>query len=124
MDIVGDKIYLSPMFFLKTDENPFKMEKREYPVDFGYPISTRYNISIDLPEGYVVESLPESKSLVMENNLGSHKYLIQSNGNQIQLSVNTEIKEPIFPNNWYETLRNFYIQLVQKENEKIVLKRA
>ncbi|NMH27248.1 DUF3857 and transglutaminase domain-containing protein [Flavobacterium silvaticum] len=124
MDIVGDKIYVSPMLFLKTDENPFKMEKREYPVDFGYPTNSRYSISIDIPEGYVVESMPESKSLVMENNMGSHKYIIQANGNKIQLSVNTEINEPIVPNTGYETLRNFFIQVVQKENEKIVLKKA
>ncbi|WNH13564.1 hypothetical protein [Thalassobellus suaedae] len=41
-DVIDDKIYFSPLFFLKTKENPFKLEKREFPVDFGYPSSTSY----------------------------------------------------------------------------------
>ena len=47
-DIIGDKIYFSPLFFLKSKENPFKLEKREFPVDFGYPSTSLYRFTINL----------------------------------------------------------------------------
>ena len=62
-DVIGNKLYFSPLFFLKTSENPFKLEKREFPVDFGYPSSTKYMININLPEGYKVESAPSPISI-------------------------------------------------------------
>lgn len=124
VEVVGDRMYVSPMLFLQTKENPFKMETREYPVDFGYPMSMRYNIVIEIPDGYAVESLPESKSLTMEEKLGSHKYIIGQSGKNIQLSVATEINEAIVPNFWYPMLRDFFSGLVQKEGEKIVLKKV
>ncbi len=48
------------MLYLVSKENPFKQEVREYPVDFGYPKQEKYNININIPEGFVVESMPES----------------------------------------------------------------
>ena len=41
------------------DENPFKQEKRDYPIDFKYPIHDSYTITYNIPQGYVVESIPE-----------------------------------------------------------------
>src|SRR5690606_6678645 len=41
-DVINDKLYFSPLFFLKTSENPFKLENREFPVDFAYSSETIY----------------------------------------------------------------------------------
>ena len=70
IEIINDKIYVSPMLFLAAKENPFKQEVREYPVDFGYPKQEKYNINIDIPEGYVVESMPESINIANGENVG------------------------------------------------------
>ena len=37
----GERIYLNPILKYKTHENPFKLEQREYPVNFGYPITVK-----------------------------------------------------------------------------------
>jgi hypothetical protein len=34
---IGNKLYVSPMLFLKLKENPFKVETRIYPIDFTIP---------------------------------------------------------------------------------------
>ncbi|GAA3562628.1 DUF3857 domain-containing protein [Snuella lapsa] len=120
-DIVGDKIYFSPLFFLRTKENPFKLEKREFPIDFGYPSGSKYMINITLPEGYKVESAPESGAFMLPDGLGAFKYVISANESKVQLVIETSINQPIISAMYYETLKEYFKQLIEKENEQIVL---
>jgi transglutaminase-like putative cysteine protease len=123
-DVMGDKIYINPMLFLTQTENPFKQEKREYPVDFIYPHQDKYMINIAIPKGYTVESLPPALALAMEDNLGTFRYNITSNAGQIQLGVILDINTPTIPANYYDTLKNFFQKVVEKQGEKIVLKKG
>ncbi len=120
-DIIGDKIYFSPLFFLKTIENPFKLEKREFPVDFGYPSKSNYRVIIKIPEGYKVESLPESNGITLPDNLGKFKYVLSASRDNIQLVASTEINHPIIPALYYDGLKEYFKLMIEKENEQIVL---
>ncbi|VAW24456.1 hypothetical protein MNBD_BACTEROID04-481, partial [hydrothermal vent metagenome] len=35
IETVGDRMYFKPLFFNSQTKNPFKLDKREYPIDFG-----------------------------------------------------------------------------------------
>lgn len=120
-DIIGDKIYVHPLLFFAETENPFKQEKREYPIDFVYPRQDRYMITLSIPEGYVVESIPESLALGMEQNIGTFKFSIQANEKQIQLIATTEINYSNIPQDYYTVIKDFYQKMVEKQTEKIVL---
>lgn len=122
-DVIGDKIYFSPMLFFTQSENPFKLDKREFPVDFGYPHQDKYIISLKIPAGYAVESVPKSLSLAMEENIGSFKYLVESKANQINLVVNLDMNYANISALYYQTLKDFYQKMVEKQSEKIVLKK-
>jgi len=121
IDVIGDKIYFTPMLFMASNENPFKLEKRDYPVDFSYPKSNRYMINVQIPDGYKIEYLPENAALGLPDNLGMFKYNVASIGNNIQIIVSHEINSAIISPIYYGALKEFYNQLVQKETEKIVL---
>lgn len=123
IEIINDKIYVSPMFFLTTKENPFKQEVREYPVDFGYPFQNKYNFNIEIPEGYVVESMPQPINIGTGENRGTFKYMIGNTGNTIQVSITTTINTTLVASNYYGILKDFYQQMIDKQNEKIVLKK-
>ena len=123
-DVVADKIFISPMLFLSPKQNPFDQEKREYPVDFGFPFQDRYNITFEIPQGYEIESIPTAIYLKMqEENICSFKYIIQANGNQIQLSITQDVYVPIVNPNDYQALKEFYKKIIEKQNEKIILKK-
>lgn len=121
---IGDKMYFSPMMFFTRTDNPFKQEVREFPVDFSFPFQDKYSISITIPDGYAVESLPKPVVFNMEDNIGVFKYNISNTGKQIQLSVVNEINKAIVGPEFYETLKTFFKEMVAKQNEKIVLKKA
>lgn len=122
-EVIGDKIYINPMLFFVDEKNPFKQEKREYPIDFGFPFVDKYNISIKIPDNYTVENLPKSLGVVMEDNIGGFKFDIAFNENRIQLSVVHQVNDAVIPIDKYEIIKEYYKQMIAKESEKIVLKR-
>lgn len=122
-EIIGGKIYVSPMLFFTEDKNPFKQEVREYPVDFGFPFTDRYNITLKIPDGFTAEVLPAPVVINMEDNLGSFKFNIAANENILQISIQHQINEAIVTTQQYEMLKEYYKGMIAKETEKIVLKR-
>lgn len=121
-EIIGDKIYFPPLLFFTQKENPFKQEKREYPVDFVFPNQDKYTITIAIPEGYAVESMPAPAAVTM-GEMGKFSFNISSTGKQIQVAVSVDINEAIVSSNDYQTLKDFYKAIVDKENERIILKK-
>jgi len=121
VDIINDKIYMQPLSFLKIEENPFKLEKREYPVDYGFPFCDKYMVNITVPEGYTVESLPTPTIVKLPNELGEFKYVIQNSANRIQLSVTFEINRAVISALNYSYLKEYYNQIIIKEAEQVVL---
>jgi len=124
IEVIDNKMYLSPLLFLADRENPFKQEKREYPIDFGYPSEMKYNINIEIPQGYTVESLPKSINLLTGDEIGSFKYAIGNTDNKIQLSITSNINAAIVPADYYDVLKDFYQKVIEKQNEKIVLRKS
>lgn len=123
IEIINDKIYISPMLFFVTKENPFKQEVREYPVDFSYPLQNKFNINIRIPEGYVVESMPSEINIATGENIGAFKYIIVNTGRLIQVMITLDRNVAIVSADYYDILKAFYQQMIDKQNEKIVLKK-
>lgn len=122
-EVIGGKIYVNPMLFFTESQNPFKQEIREYPVDFSYPFLDKYNITIKIPEGFVVETLPAPAVITMADDLGTFKFNIVANEGILQLMISHQINEAIVSTEKYEMLKEYYKGMVAKETEKIVLKR-
>lgn len=124
VEVIGDKMYLSPLLYFAISENPFKQEIREFPVDFVYPNQQKFNINLTIPDGYAVEVLPQPKAVAMPENIGNFKYNITNNGKQIQLLYTQDLNQAVIEPEYYETLKNFFKQIVEKQTEKIVLKKV
>ncbi|CAA9199944.1 hypothetical protein FLA105534_02884 [Flavobacterium bizetiae] len=122
-EVIGGKIYISPMLFFTNEKNPFKQDVREYPVDFGFPFTDKYNITLQIPEGFTAEVLPEPVVMNMEDNLGSFKFNIAPAGNGLQINIQHQINEAIVSTEKYEMLKEYYKNMIAKQTEKIVLKR-
>lgn len=121
IDEVGDKIYFSPMLFFATKENPFKLEERQYPIDFVIPYEDKYLINIKLPEGYSVESLPNSEVLEFNDSNVKFSYLIKQSASILQLKVELDIVNPLILPKDYKGFKDFYSKIVEKQAEQVVL---
>ena len=118
---IGDKLYFTPLFHEAMTENPFKLEKRNYPIDFTYPWQEKYMLNITIPQGYQIESLPEGISMALENNMGSFRYQIVDKGNILQLIADLKINRAVISPQNYGGIQEFYKKIIEKEAEKVVL---
>jgi len=97
------------------------MEAREYPIDFAFPISESYRFNISIPEGHQVESLPESVFYKLPDNMGELRFSLAVSGNILQVNVVEKINSAIISSINYQSIKEFYNQLVLKETEKVIL---
>jgi hypothetical protein len=120
----GDFMYLSAVFQPLLTENPFKLEKRLFPVDIPYPINDQYMMSLRLPEGYVVEELPESVNLVTPGNGARFRFMVQKkNERELQVVSQLKIEQLHYEPDEYTPLREIFARLIEKQEEQIVLRR-
>ncbi len=118
---INKKIYFSPLFFLGAKENIFKLEERNYPIDYGAAWMENKEVIIQVPQGYKVEKTPENITIETENNVADFSYETMLKGDKIVVKVSTKINFPVIPFNFYKELKDFYTKRILKEKEKIVL---
>lgn len=124
VDEIGGNLYFSPLFFLATKESPFKLDERQYPIDFVFPFEDKYIINIMLPENYQVESLPKSEAFEFNNNDAKFTYIIKENGKFLQLTITFEMNSSFINPTDYKLFKDFFEKIVEKQGEQIVLKKV
>jgi hypothetical protein len=118
---INGKLYLEPLLFLSQHKNPFKLKDRKFPVDFITPWKDKNAVSIEIPEGYKVESVPDNLAIDLPENLGIFRYQIIQKENRIGTISILQFNNAIITPKYYAALKDFYRQLVEKQSEKIVL---
>jgi hypothetical protein len=116
-------IYFNVLLNMGDKENPFKLEKREYPVDLGVPIKDTYNFSYQIPDGYGVESLPGSVNISLPEKGGNFRFYASLEGNKINIFSKLTLTKTFFIPEEYATLKEFFNNVIAKYAEKIVLKK-
>ena len=118
---IGGKLYFSPLLFLAEKENPFKLDERQYPIDFSVPLKQKNIVNIMLPEGYQVESLPQSEVMEFAGGKIKYSFILKENGNFIQLSTEFDLQTPFVGSADYVVFKEFFGKVVAKQAEQIVL---
>jgi len=106
----------------RLKENPFKQEKRKYPIDFIYPKEFKTTVIITVPENYKAVTIPSPKKMKLPGNTAAFTYMVQQRGNRITLLYQLKINKSFFLQKDYKFLKAFYEQVLEKENEPIVFK--
>jgi len=123
-DVPGaDMIYFNPVFHGRFESNPFRLEERKYPVDFGYPTDQLFYLNLQLPDNYVVEELPQTKIVLLPNNAGKFSYKVSTSGKSIIIINQLTINKQVFTYDEYASLKEFFSVMVAKQAEQIVLKK-
>jgi Domain of Unknown Function with PDB structure (DUF3857) len=126
-DFSGDEdiLYVNPMIQGKVSENPFKLEERMYPIDFGAASDVTYILNLDIPQGYKVESMPKGTSTVLKDKTGQFSYncTFDQGTNKIAVVSRINFKNTMYYTEQYQEIKELYNRIVQKHNEQIVLKK-
>ena len=122
-EIIGDNMLINPLLFFTTSKNPFRQDVRELPIYFGYPHHNKYNVSFEIPSAYTIESIPKSITIATPDNIEVFTYKIVALGNKIQVVATIENNGTLLPADFYGDLKEFYQKVIEKQNEKIILKK-
>lgn len=119
-----DLLYLDPVIEPFIKENPFQSASRSYPVEMPYRIDETYLLNMEIPEGYVVDEIPKSAKVGFNEGEGYFEYLISKEADRIQLRTRVVLAKTQFQPEEYESLREFFGFVINKQAEQIVLKKA
>lgn len=123
-DRIGGKFFIPPLLFFTAQKNPFIAEERKMPIYFGFPKQDKYVINLEIPEGYVVESLPSPLRIMAQDGIGSFSCNAQVVNQNIQIVITNEISKVLVDASLYLMLKDYYQKIIEKQNEKIVLKKT
>jgi hypothetical protein len=118
-----NNLYITPSFFEELKENPFKSDTRKYPVDFGIPIEKTLILNLSVPDGYTAGTLPQPITLRLADNAASFLYQVESDNNIIRLTTKFSINKILFLPEEYDSLKEFYNEVLKKQSEPVILKK-
>jgi hypothetical protein len=121
-DSGSDAFYFTPMLADRIMENPFKASQRYYPVEMPYAKDMNYILTMDIPSGYIVDALPESAKVTL-NDGGYFEYILSQDGDQIHFRTRMRLMKANYEPQEYVLLRNFFAAVADKESEQIVFKK-
>lgn len=120
LESLQGKLVIKPFLDIPISRNPFKQNERSYPVDFIYRQKYDFSCNLMIPEGYVLEFVPNNEQFSDE--LMDFTYQITQNQGFLAVQSSYALKNPFILPEHYHTIKNHFDLLLQKLNESIVLK--
>lgn len=120
-NIIGDKIYLNPFTLKFFDENPFKLQERSYPIDFGNKKAYVYTFTLDTNGKYDIVEIQDDITLKLPNNTGEFTYNNEFSGNKLSIYFKIIFKETEYDPAYYKYLKEFMSQVVTKQKNSLIV---
>lgn len=124
-NVGGKRLFINPAIVSVGDIYNLpaiaKDEKRQKDVYLYDEFSNEMDISIKIPKGWKVESLPDVATLQRGFGTYSAQYRYDEQQNVVVLHATMAMKQPIVEAAQYEQLRNFYEQIRKNRQQMVVL---
>ncbi len=121
LEFIGDKIYLNPFIIKFFEENPFKLQERSYPIDFGYKQVYMYLMKINLKEGLKVLEIPKNVRYALPNKSGSFIFNVELEEDTLNLYFKLRFNIPIYIPEFYDSIKIFMGKVVEVQNNSVVV---
>ncbi|TMU57433.1 DUF3857 domain-containing protein [Flagellimonas algicola] len=113
-------LYINPFFIRFFVQNPFVLEERNYPIDFGHPRIFTYQVTIQIPEGYSLVNLPENKAFALPENSGYLKLQCSNAGSFVTVLFNLKIDHSYYKSEHYNALKELFRNAVDIQKNTMI----
>ncbi|TNJ43059.1 DUF3857 and transglutaminase domain-containing protein [Tamlana fucoidanivorans] len=117
----SDLIFISPFFIKLFNTNPFKLQERSYPIDFGYKDGYYLNYKLELNDDYIVSELPKDIVFHLPHKTGQLSFSAKHFGNNIILTFMLSFKETVFEPEFYPYLKEIMQKVIDIQNNSTIL---
>lgn len=105
--------------FTAREQHTFEHSERVYPIYFDYPHQKIDDITIELPAGWKVETLPPGGSL--NKQVLDYELKITNNGKALQLTRKLSVDTEMIEQKYYPALQHFFQAVRSGDEQQIVL---
>ena len=116
--------YLSPLREFGSEQNPFRHDDRLFPVDFAAPQDATTLVTLTLPEGYELAEMPKPAVIDLPDGGGRFLYNVAAGApGTVQITSRLNLRKSRYAAAEYTSLREFYRLMLEKQGEKLVIKK-
>jgi Domain of Unknown Function with PDB structure (DUF3857) len=116
---VGKRVLIPAAIFTAGEKGLFEHANRVYPVYVDYPYEKLDDLTIELPEGWQVGSVPPAQD--QDKKLLTYGLKVESGTGTLRLSRKLTIDFMLLDTKYYATLRSFFQAVRTGDGEQIVL---
>ena len=119
--VTGNRMFVPLNPFRNQWSRNFTSSSRKLPIHIQVAINQVDSIRIDLPDGYSIESGPQSSSV--SSKFGSFSSYIKASGNSLLLVQKLTIPKGEYPPESYQEIRDFFQKVDSMLSGRVVLKK-
>ncbi|NRB59215.1 MAG: DUF3857 domain-containing protein [Winogradskyella sp.] len=120
-EFIGNKIYLNPFLIKFFEQNPFKLQERTYPIDFGYKDTYSYTMLIELGNDLKILETPKALNIKLPNDSGSFTFNTSIQNNILTLNFKVSFDKAVYSSNYYSYLKTFMNRVVDIQKNALVV---
>jgi hypothetical protein len=115
----GKRVLFPVGIFAAQEKQIFTRTDRFYAICFDYPYQKKDDITVDLPSGWTVSSLPQP----LDRDVKAAEYTLKVDGEKTEIHIARTVRSDLFvlPRDTYPTLRAFYQSVRSGDDQQIVL---
>ncbi len=116
----GKRIFLPLSIFSAGSHDPFASSHREEPIDLRYPYLEKDEVTLHLPAGFQVESVPGDARVDLPQNAVYLSHA-KADGQTITFTRNYVMANPLYSAAEYDKLKGFFDDVSNKDRAQAVL---
>jgi hypothetical protein len=121
--ISGDRQFYRPGVLDLWSANLPETEKRKYDFYFDNPMQKSCTTTIDLPNGFSVESLPADVNLKFSYGNYQSAYGYDASKNQVTVTTKFNLADQVIPAAKYSEMQDYMAAIAKAQNKKMVIKK-
>jgi len=119
--LVGDNLYINPFLFHFFKTNPFNLQERTYPIDFGYKDSYLYSFKLNIDDEFEIVDYPKELLYHLPNNKGQVTLKSLKENNTISIYFKFDFKDAIYNSAYYASLKKYMSTVIDIQNNSLIV---
>jgi uncharacterized protein DUF3857 len=115
----GRRVVVPAAIFTQVEKHIFEHANRVHPIYFEYPYEKTDDITVELPPGWAVSSVPAPRT--QDGHIVTYSMKVENGKDTLHLTRNLTVDFLILETKYYGALRNFFQAVRTGDEEQIVL---
>ena len=115
------RFYVNPFIVKQFRKNPFTLDSRNYPIDFGYNRNYTYYFRLLVPDNITVKELPNARTISLPNNAGNLRFDCAASDGIVNLYFNLNLRSAHYSSDVYQMIKTLFDNVVEVQNKSLIV---